>query len=187
MKVIIIVVAIVIATMMPVTLACAYGNGGGEEEMDNSFGMGTVGWSTGPLGLTLVGSPMWHGRPMTIDKGPDQREREMWEHEQELLDGFKSGKYTKENVKTTLEWAKKVGFHISDKAQKTLDALSPKDDFSIDKVRSVNGNLSPQNLVGNALMFTLIISSEDKISRPEEAFFLMMKIFTINVFSDDDD
>jgi len=127
MKVFVIVFSIVIAAIMPVTSACAYGNGGGSGDVgiDDSFGMGTVSWSTSSLALTIAGSSMWSGRPTNIKESPDQKEREVFEHEQELLDGFKSGKYTKENVKTTLEWAKKVGFQISDEAQKTLDALSP--------------------------------------------------------------
>jgi len=185
MKVIVIIIAMVVPIMMSATFACTYGNGGGEAEIANSFGMGKVGWSTGPVGLTVAGSPIWHGRPTIIEKGPALRERAVWEHEQELLDGFKSNKYTKENVKTTLEWAKKVGFHISDDAQKTLDALSPKKDFSLDNVSPANGTPSPQNLIGNPTMLALLVSSEQKISS-KEAFVLILMLFTVQTIADDD-
>ncbi|MBN2516173.1 MAG: hypothetical protein JXC33_09095 [Deltaproteobacteria bacterium] len=126
MKVVMIVV--VVSFVLPWNSAVAYGGGGGSggvsQAGDSSFGGGAVSWSSNPNGLDVMGSSIWHGRPENLEKGPYQPGKAVEDAEQDLLNGFKRGEYTKEEVKENLLWAKKAGIHISNEAQKVLDGLS---------------------------------------------------------------
>ena len=105
--------------------AFAYGGGdGGGDSEESSFGGGAVSWSSNPNGLDVMGSSIWHGRPENLSKGPYQPDKAVEDAEQDLLDGFKAGEYTSEEVEKNLQWAKKAGIHISNEAQKILDGLS---------------------------------------------------------------
>ena len=106
--------------------AFAYGGGGGADISqleDSSFGGGAVSWGSNPNGANVRGSSIWHGRPENIEKGPYQADTAVQDAEQDLLDGFNSGEYTADEVKTNLEWAQNVGIAISDEAQQTLDNI----------------------------------------------------------------
>ena len=125
MKVVMIVLAV--SLLLPWNSAFAYGGGSGggvSQAEDNSFGGGAVSWSSNPNGLDVMGSSIWHGRPENLTKGPYQPDTAVEDAEQDLLDGFKRGEYTSEEVKENLQWAKKAGIHISNEAQKVLDGLS---------------------------------------------------------------
>lgn len=114
--------------IIPWNSAFAYGGGGSgggvSQVEDSSFGGGAVSWSKNPNGLDVMGSSIWHGRPENIEKGPYQPGKAVEDAEQDLLEGFKRGEYTKEEVKENLLWAKKAGIHISNEAQKVLDGIS---------------------------------------------------------------
>jgi len=113
--------------LIPGNSALAYGGGSGggvSQAEDSSFGGGAVSWSENPNGLDVMGSSIWHGRPESLEKGPYQPGKAVEDAEQDLLDGFKRGEYTKEEVKENLLWAIKAGIHISNEAQGVLDGLS---------------------------------------------------------------
>jgi len=123
-------VFIIVATvglLLAPGIAFSYGNGGnggsGDVSQDYAFGGGAVSWSPNPNGVDVRGSSIWRGRPENITKGPYQPDKAVEDAEQELLDGFKDKKYTKEDVKANLEWAQRVGITLSDEAKKTLDAI----------------------------------------------------------------
>lgn len=124
-KVVMIVLAV--SLLLPWNSAVAYGGGSGggtSQSDDSSFSGGAVSWSKNPNGLDVIGSSIWHGRPENLAKGPYQPGAAVEDAEQDLLDGFKSGEYTSEEVKENLQWAKKARIHISSEAQKVLDGLS---------------------------------------------------------------
>jgi len=104
------------------------GNGGGGDvgwaaQEDDSFGGGAVSWAPNPNGADVIGSSIWRGRPESLEKGPYQRNKAVEDAEQDLLDGFKNGQYTAEEVKENLRWAQRVGIAISDEAKKTLESI----------------------------------------------------------------
>jgi hypothetical protein len=99
------------------------GNGGGVEQEDDSFGGGAVSWAPNPNGADVIGSSIWRGRPESLEKGPYQKNKAVEDAEQDLLDGFRSGQYSAEEVKENLEWAQRVGIAISDQAKSTLESI----------------------------------------------------------------
>jgi hypothetical protein len=118
---------LLMCVLVPITMAYSYGggNGGGTSQAeDGSFGGGAVSWAPNPNGVDVIGSSIWHGRPENIKKGPYQADTAVEDAEQDLLDGFKHGEYTADEVKANLEWAQKVGITISDEAQKTLNGIN---------------------------------------------------------------
>jgi len=118
--------SLLMCLLVPITTAYSYGGGGGGAGSDSeisSSGGGAVSWSSNPNGLDVIGSSIWHGRPANIKKGPYQPDTAVEDAEQDLLDGFKRGEYTADEVKANLEWAQKVGITLSDEAQKTLDRI----------------------------------------------------------------
>lgn len=120
------VLTFLICLAMPVNSAIAYGGGSGggtSQSDDSSFSGGAVSWAPNPNGVDVIGSSIWHGRPDNIKKGPYQPDTAVEDAEQDLLDGFKRGEYSADEVKANLEWAQKVGITISDEAQKTLDRI----------------------------------------------------------------
>lgn len=123
----VVMIFLVVSLLFPWNSAVAYGGGSGggtSQSDDSSFSGGAVSWSNNPNGLDVMGSSIWHGRPENIRKGPYQAGTAVEDAEQDLLDGFKRGDYTAEEVKENLKWAKKVGIHISNEAQKVLDGFS---------------------------------------------------------------
>ena len=118
-----------VCLIFPVTTVYSYGGGGGDgggasEAEDGFSGGGAVSWSENPNGLDVMGSSIWAGQPENLKKGPYQPGTAVEDAEQDLLDGFKSGEYSSEEVKKNLQWAKKSRIHISSIAQKVLDGLS---------------------------------------------------------------
>ncbi|MBN2515438.1 MAG: hypothetical protein JXC33_05325 [Deltaproteobacteria bacterium] len=114
--------------LIPVTTAYAYGGGGSgggvSQAEDSSFGGGAVSWAPNPNGADVIGSSIWRGRPENIEKGPYQPGKAVEDAEQDLLDGFRSGQYSADEVKANLAWAQRVGISISNEAQQTLDKIN---------------------------------------------------------------
>jgi len=112
MKVFSTVIAFVIVLTIPATLACAYGNGGGEVEMDNSFGGSTVSWSENPNGLDSPGLSTSQGRPESSTGEDSQSVATVDDVLQDFLDHIET-----EYEETT----KEIPICISDAAQRNLD------------------------------------------------------------------
>ncbi|HEU17858.1 MAG TPA: hypothetical protein ENO00_00530 [Deltaproteobacteria bacterium] len=122
----IILLTLIMCLSVPVTLAYSYGGGSGggvSQAEDSSFGGGAVSWAPNPNGADVIGSSIWSGRPENLEKGPYQPDKAVEDAEQELLDGFRSGQYSADEVQTNLEWAQKVGISISNEAQQTLNSI----------------------------------------------------------------
>ena len=114
--------ALSVALVAPTQFAFGYGGGGtGQEE--TSFGGGAVSWTPNPNGVDVMGSSIYSGRPADVEKGPYQKDTAVEDAEEALLEGYKQGTYTADEVKANLEWAQRVGIEISDKAGDLLDEL----------------------------------------------------------------
>ncbi len=124
-----ILLTLLMCLLVPVTLAYSYGGGGGSgggvsQAEDSSFGGGAVSWAPNPNGADVRGSSIWNGRPENLEKGPYQPDTAVEDAEQDLLDGFRSGQYSADEVKANLEWAQRVGISISNEAQQTLSSIN---------------------------------------------------------------
>lgn len=119
--------SLLMCLLVPITTAYSYGGGSGggtSQSDDSSFGGGAVSWVPNPNGADVRGSSIWHGRPENIKKGPYQPDTAVEDAEQDLLDGFKRGEYSADEVKANLEWAQRVGISISNEAQQTLSSIN---------------------------------------------------------------
>ena len=101
-----IVVAVTIALSVglaaPTQFAFAYGGGGAGQE-ETSFGGGAVSWTTNPNGVDVIGSSIYSVQPAVVKKGPYQKDTAVQDAEEALLEGYKQGTYTADEVKTNLE------------------------------------------------------------------------------------
>ena len=124
-----IVVALTIALIASLTASShcvfAYGGGGADSggREDSSFGGGAVSWTKNPNGVDVIGSSIYSGQPAVVKKGPYQKDTAVQDAEESLLEGYKQGTYTADEVKANLEWAQRVGIEISEKARDLLNKL----------------------------------------------------------------
>ena len=115
-------IALSVGLVAPAQFAFAYGGGGGGQE-DSSFGGGAVSWTKNPNGVDVIGSSIYSGQPAVVKKGPYQKDTAVQDAEEALLEGYKQGTYTADEVKANLEWAQRAGIQISEKARGLLNKL----------------------------------------------------------------
>ena len=121
-KLMLVMVVLAISLMMPSSFAfaCAGGGGGDGGGNDDDFAMGgAVSWGGHPGYPDVIGSSVWDCNPV----GPFQEGTAIEDSVQDLIDGFQKGKYTKDDVKKSLAWAKGVGISINSAQRAQLDKL----------------------------------------------------------------
>ncbi|MEA3486306.1 MAG: hypothetical protein U9R20_01465 [Thermodesulfobacteriota bacterium] len=122
----IVMVALVISLMLPVGFALGYGgDGDGDGDSadafvaDDSFGGGAVSWGGHPDYPNVRGSSVWDCNPV----GPFQEGTAIQDSVQDLIDGYQDGRYTKDDVKNSLDWAEGVGISLDNTRRDDLVTL----------------------------------------------------------------
>jgi hypothetical protein len=103
-------------------LVCAYGDGAATGAVKNGLDSGKV-CRCETLDEVRQGQ-RWHTRPEALKKTAYEFVSSFPDAERNLLDNYKTGTFTKEEVKEILQWLRDNRLYMSDKALKVLNELN---------------------------------------------------------------